>query len=516
MTAKMRTTPARVEGAPEEASPSSLMAAAGPGKLGLGMATALVVGNMIGSGVFLLPASLAAFGGISLVAWVFTAAGAMLLALVFARLGRAHPRTGGPYAYSRKAFGDFVGFQTAWGYWIAVWAGNAAIAVAFVGYLAYFWDALATNRALAAAVALGAIWLLTAVNSLGVRQGGVVQAVTTVLKLIPLVAIGAVGVFMINADNFGGFNISGDSNYGALTAVAALTLWAFIGLESATVPAEDVAEPERTIPRSTIIGTAVAALVYILGTAAVMGAIPAETLGSSTAPFADAADEIFGSWAGGWVAAGAAISAFGALNGWILLQGQVPMAAARDRLFPRFFGRTSATNTPVIGLVVSSVLVTGLMLMDYTKSLVDQFTFVILLATLTTLVPYAYSAGAQLLFLATDRERFAGRRFAVDVAVAGLAFAYSVWMIGGSGYEVVFKGFLLLMAGIPVYVWMRWQAARGDAGGMVTLETGADAGGPDGNGHGHGPNGSGDGDGHGHVPDVVDLTTRDLSTSDGG
>ncbi|HEY8546670.1 MAG TPA: amino acid permease [Acidimicrobiales bacterium] len=431
--------------------------------LGMGMATALVVGNMVGSGVFLLPASLAPYGGISLLGWVVTAFGAMALALVFARLGRAHPRTGGPYAYSRKAFGDFVGFQTAWGYWIAVWAGNAAIAVAFVGYLGYFWERLATNRALAASVALAAIWLLTAVNSLGVRQGGLVQAVTTVLKLLPLVLIGVVGVFMMDTGNFGGFNPSGDSAYGALSAVGALTLWAFIGLESATVPAEDVKDPDRTIPRSTILGTAIAAVVYILGTAAVMGAIPADALAGSTAPFADAAKEIFGSWAGGWVAAGAAISAFGALNGWILLQGQVPMAAARDRLFPRLFARThrpTGTDTPVIGLVVSSLLVTVLMLMNYNDSLVDQFTFVILLATLTTLVPYAYSAGAQLLFLVTDRERFSGRRFAVDLAIAALAFAYSAWMIAGSGYQVVFRGFMLLTAGIPVYVWMRWQATR--------------------------------------------------------
>ena len=130
--------------------------------LGLWMATALVVGNMIGSGVFLLPSSLARYGGVSIVAWLLTAAGAVLLALVFARLGRAYPQTGGPYAYSRTAFGDFVGFQTAWGYWIAIWAGNAAIAVAFVSYLSVFWGALATNALLAAAVAVAAIWALTA------------------------------------------------------------------------------------------------------------------------------------------------------------------------------------------------------------------------------------------------------------------------------------------------------------------------------------------------------------------
>jgi basic amino acid/polyamine antiporter, APA family len=427
-------------------------------KLGVGMATALVIGNMIGSGVFLLPSSLASYGGLSLVAWVVTAAGAMLLALVFARLGRTYPDAGGPYAYSRRAFGDFVGFQTAWGYWIAVWAGNAAIAVAFVGYLSTFWGTLADNNALAALVALGAIWGLTWINALGVRLGGWVQGVTTVLKLVPLVAIATIGLLSFSSANFGAFNPTGGSAFSGITAAAALTLWAFIGLESATVPADDVADPKRTIPRSTIIGTAIAAVVYILGTVAVMGVIPADTLATSSAPFADAAREMWGSWAGKAVAAGAAISAFGALNGWILLQGQVSMAAARDRLFPSVFGRTSRNGTPVFGLVVSSVLVTVLMGMNYTKSLVDQFTFVILLATLTTLVPYAYSAAAQLLLLATDRASFSGRRLATDAVIAGLAFAYSLWTIAGSGYEVVFKGFMLMLAGIPVYVFLKWRA----------------------------------------------------------
>jgi APA family basic amino acid/polyamine antiporter len=444
-------------------------------KLGLWLATALVVGNMIGSGVFLLPSALASYGGISLVAWGFTAAGAILLALVFARLGRAYPQTGGPYAYSRRAFGDFVGFQTAWGYWIAIWAGNAAIAVAFVGYLAYFWDELADNRALAAFVALAAIWFLTWINALGVRQGGLVQGVTTILKLVPLVAIGFIGIFLINADHFSPFNTSGDSAFGAITAAAALTLWAFIGLESATVPAGDVENPSRTIPRSTVIGTLIAAVVYVLGTVAVMGVVAPSVLAESTAPFADAAREIFGSWAGGWVAAGAAISAFGALNGWILLQGQIPMAAARDRLFPATFGRTTRSGAPVVGLVVSSALVTGLMLMNYTESLVDQFTFIILLATLTTLVPYAYSAMAQVMLLVTDRARFSGRELAKDAVIATLAFGYSLWAIAGSGYEVVFKGFMLLLAGVPVYVWMKWRAAKAEEAELVTMARGAES-----------------------------------------
>ncbi|MEW2354763.1 amino acid permease [Spirillospora sp. NPDC029432] len=427
-------------------------------KLGPWMATALVVGNMIGSGVFLLPSTLAEYGPISLVAWGFTAAGAILLALVFARLARAYPRTGGPYAYARRAFGDFVGFQTAWGYWIAVWAGNAAIAVAFVGYLAHFWPALRDDRILAAGVGLATIWLLTAVNAYGVRGGGAVQVVTTVVKLVPLLLVAVVGLFFVEAGNYGEFNASGGSAFSAVTAAAALTLWSFIGLESATVPAEDVEDPERTIPRATVAGTAVTALVYILGTVAVLGLVPAAALATSTAPFADAAGAAFGGWAADLVAAGAAISAFGALNGWILLQGQIPFAAARDGLFPRVFTRTGRGGAPVVGLAVSSVLVTGLMLMNYNAALVDQFTFIILLATLTTVIPYSYAAVAELVLLATDRAAFSGGRLARDAVIALLAFGYSAWAIAGAGYEVVYKGTLLILAGMPVYAWLKYRA----------------------------------------------------------
>jgi APA family basic amino acid/polyamine antiporter len=425
--------------------------------LGFWMATALVVGNMIGSGVFLLPSALAPYGGISIVGWLFTAVGAMLLALVFARLARAYPKTGGPYAYSRLAFGDFVGFQTAWGYWINIWVGNAAIAVAFAGYLAVFWPEVGTNSALGAVVALAAIWLLTGVNALGVRAGGWVQSVTTVVKLVPLVAIGVMGLFHLNGANFQPFNASGESNFAAVTAVAALTLWAFIGLESATVPAEEVADAERVIPRSTIFGTGIAAVVYILGTIAVLGTIPAAQLADSTAPFSDAAGVIFGSWAVPLVAIGALVSTFGCLNGWILLQGQVPLAAAKDGVFPSVFARINDAGVPVVGLLVSSVLVTVLMATNYAGGLVALFTFAILLATLATLIPYAYAAMAELMLFATDRTRFSARNLTVDVIIALLAFGYALWTIAGAGADVVLKGTLLFLGGIPVYVAIKWR-----------------------------------------------------------
>ncbi len=310
-------------------------------------------------------------------------------------------------------------------------------------------------------MALAAIWVLTWVNAVGVRQSGLVQAVTTALKIIPLLVMATIGLAFINMDNFTPFNQSGGSAFGAITAVAALTLWAFLGLESATIPAEDVENPERNIPRATIWGTIGTAAIYILSTIAVLGIIPASTLAGSTAPFADAAEVAFGGWAGNLVALGAVISTFGALNGWILIQGQIPMAAARDRLFPARFAQMSKNGTPVFGLVMSSVLVTILMATNYTRGLVDLFTYTLLIATLTTLIPYAYSAMAQLLLFAKDHEHLSGRKLLTDVAVTILAFAYAVWAIYGAGQEVVFYGMLLLLAGIPVYVWMKWTDARG-------------------------------------------------------
>jgi APA family basic amino acid/polyamine antiporter len=420
------------------------------------MCTALVVGNMIGSGVFLLPASLGSYGAVSLVGWAFTSTGAILLAVMFAKLSRMLPRSGGPYAYTRAGVGEFAAFLVAWGYWISICAGNAAIAVGMVGYLGFFWQPLAANPIPGAAAALAAIWLLTWVNSRGVREAGGVQLVTTLLKLLPLVAVGTVGLVFLHGDNFTPFNVSGRSTISAVSATAALTLWAFLGLESATIPAGEVERPDRTIARATILGTLTAALVYVLGTVAVMGVIPAAALAQSTAPFADAAAAMWGPWAAKAVAAGAAISCFGALNGWILLQGQLPLAAALDGVLPPVFGRVSGRGTPVAGLVISSVLVTLIVATNFTRGLVDEFTFIILLATITTLVPYVFSSLAFVVMTLKGQvtaQRSAGYRLAV-LGVIGLA--YSTWAIVGSGSDAIFWGCVLLLAGVPLY----WWAAR--------------------------------------------------------
>jgi basic amino acid/polyamine antiporter, APA family len=437
--------------------------------LGLSMATALVIGNMVGSGVFGLPSSLASTGPISLLAWVLTGAGAILLALVFANLGRAYPQTGGPYAYARRAFGDFAGFWTAWGYWIAAWVGNAAIATIFVSYASVFWPVLGHDNVRAFMLGMGVIWLLTLINVAGVRESGLVQLATTVLKFVPLLLIGLIGLFYMHSGNFTPFDPHHASLVGhwhAITFAATLTLWAFLGLESATIPAEEVKDPERTLPRATIFGTIVTTAMYVVATVAVMGVIPASKLANSNAPFADAARAMWGASVLGMspaklIAAVAMISTFGALNGWILIQGRIPLAAAQDGLFPKQFALVGGTRkTPWVGLVASSVLLSLLLGMNYQSSLTDTFTKIIILATLTTLVPYAFAAAAQLMLMFREPERFSGRRLVVDAVVALLAFAYAFWMIYGAGQEYIAQGFLLLMAGIPVYVFLKWRQSR--------------------------------------------------------
>lgn len=431
--------------------------------LGLGLATALVIGNMVGSGVILLPASLAPYRGMGLIGWGVTAVGAFLLAWVFARLSRVYPKTGGPYAYSRRAFGDFIGFQTAWGYWIAAWLGNVVIATGFVSYLGRFWDTAAgstpTDHVIQAGTAAAAIWVLTLVNVLGVRQSGLMQAFTTVLKMLPLVAIAFVGIFWIKSGNIS-FHPMDGSNFAAINSAAALTLWAFIGLESAVIPAQHVRDPERNLPRATLLGTVATAVIYITGMVAIMGILPAETLANSTAPFADAADQIWGGTAGDLVAIGAVIAAFGCLNGWILLQGQMPYAAARDRLFPKVFARLTRSGTPAAGIVISSVLITLAIVPTYNSSTTERFTDFVFLATTTTLIAYLYGAAAQMMLLISDRKRFGLRSIGGEMTMAMLAVAYAIWTIYGAGYRFAAWAFILVAAGIPVYVWLKAQAAK--------------------------------------------------------
>ena len=432
-------------------------------QLGLWTSTSLVVGNMIGAGVFMMPAALAKFGGISLVGWVCSAIGAFFIAKVFSHLSKLLPAAdGGPYAYSQKGLGDFAGFLVAWGYLVSVWCTNAAITVSFISAMSTFFPALANNSYLAISVGLATIWFLSWVNSLGILTSGILQLITTILKIVPIVLIGLVGLFYIQWNNFLPFNGSGTSSIAAITATTTLTFFAFLGIECATIPSGSVANSAATVAKATTLGTLIATLVYILGTVSVMGMIPAGQLKNSVTPFADAAVIIWGQGAKYWVSAGVAISAFGALNGYILIQGQMPYAVAKDELFPKIFTRKNKQGVPVYGIVISSIFVSLFMAMNYTKGLVEQFQFLILLTTSTILIPYVFCTASYLLMRLRVKD-ITKNMITSAIVLAALTFLFCIWIMLGLGYETVFWGFVLTMSSVPIYVFAIWKRDKNTA-----------------------------------------------------
>lgn len=419
------------------------------------MCVALVVGNSIGSGVFLLPSALAPYGLNSVLAWGFTACGAVFLAVVFARLSRAYPAAGGPYAYVHLAFGPFTAFIVAWGYWISIWVGNAAIATGAVSYLSPLLPWIASVPGASAAVTLLFLWLLTFVNWYGIHASGWVQSVTTVLKVLPLSAIAVLGLFSVRSGNVAAAAAGIPLSVSGTTAAATLTLWALLGLESATIPADKVHDPSRTIPAATLLGTVITALICILACTTVLLLVPPQTLAQSNAPFVDLARQYWGDTAGKLLAVFAAISGFGALNGWILLQGELPNAMAKSGVFPQIFARESPQRTPGVALFFSSGLVTLLILMNLQKSMVSIFTFMILLSTTACLVLYALCSLA-LLRLQWTGQLGAPRAGTLPLAAVGvIATAYSLWAIVGAGAEAVGWGAVLLILGAPLYFLVR-------------------------------------------------------------
>jgi len=453
-----------------------------PRQLGFWMCLALVVGNMIGSGVFLLPASLAAFGLNSITGWIFTASGGVLLAIVFAQLARVYPQAGGPYLYPRVAFGECCGFVMAWGYWMSVWVGNAAIAIGSVAYLAELVPALKTTPGAPVLTSVALIWILTFLNWRGVKQMGVFQLVTTVLKIMPLLAVIVLAFLLLGRGDATVIKVEPQPlSISAMTAAAILTLWPLLGLESATVPAENVIDPQRNIPRSTLWGTIVTALIYVIACSAVILLIPGSQLKSSSAPFADVMRLFWGDWAASALALFAFISGFGALNGWILIQGEMPRVLAKERIFPELFAHESRYRTPDYSLFITSALVTIVLLLNLSSSMVDVFTKIILIATLAYLVMYLFCSAAAFWLALRGDMGLQGRRLLWLIVVAILGALYSVWTLwgaasfpaemGGIGIEAFWWGMGLFALGLPLYFLLKWWQRRVASPVVATSQT---------------------------------------------
>lgn len=449
---------------PDNSTPDSAALSGGVSahkSLGIAACTAIVVGNMVGSGFYLSPAAVAPYGNLAILVWIVMGAGAICLGLTFARLARLVPAVGGPYAYTRLAYGDFPGFLIAWGYWISIWSSLPVIAVALAGAVVDLFPIL-RGRAMVVLLTLAAIWVVALINLRGVKAAGLMAELTTYAKLVPFGAVAIVGLLYIDTSHFSEFNPSGVPLLQATAALAPLTMFAFLGLESATVPAGDVRDPERTIPRSTVLGITIAATLYVFGTIVVMGVLPRNELVNSIAPFSDAARAMWGRTGEISISLAVILSSIGALNGWTLLMGQVPMAASRDGLFPPLFGRLSARQVPATGIVVSAALATALVLVQAAGSggFSAFYNLVVGLSTMAAVIPYAFCALAGSLVAARVSG---GTKVPRVTAIEIIAFVFAMFTLYGCGAEPVLYGLVLLLLGIPVYVWQRRRAGAPSA-----------------------------------------------------
>jgi APA family basic amino acid/polyamine antiporter len=432
---------------------------------GLPVAIALIMGSIIGVGIFNLPTSLASYGPITLFSMLLTTVGAIALALMFAALSRRLPADGGPYAYSRAAFGNRIGFFNAWSYWITAWAGNAGIAVGWVLYVEEFINK-GGNKLITVLLVLVGLWIPAIINMSGVKNMGAVQMWTTVLKFIALAFMSTVGLFYIKGGNFTPWNVSGESAIGAIGGGMAIALFSYLGVEVASVAAGKVRDPDKNVPKSTVYGTLACAVVYMLSLIAVFGILPTTTLQESDAPFSAAVNAMFGgTWAGHVMAIAVIISGLGALNGWTMICAEMPLAAAKDGLFPERFRQLSKNGVPVYGILASTALASIAMAINYIGSNgATVFTTLVLMTGITSAIPYGFSALAQIKWRIVDRRELHAARFARDLSVAIVALVFSILFIvysrnTGHSFFVYWAPYLLagvaLVLGIPVYLAQR-------------------------------------------------------------
>ncbi len=440
--------------------------------LGLPSATALVIGSIIGTGVFTMPGVMAGAGTSSILVLGVISLGAVMLGVLFGQLTRRIPSSdGGLYAYARHEFGDFAGYLTAWCYWITAWAGNAAIVSSWVLYVESLFGIHNPSAWTNVGIAMCGLWIPAAVNLVGVRQMAWFQNFTVVLKFLPLLVVGVVGWFFVKAANFGPFNATGGSLYSAIGIAAGVALFSFIGVECASIAAGRVKDPRRNVGRASVLGTAISGLLYIAVTAAVMGLVSHRALNGNGAPFVDAFQSMFGqaAWVGKLVAATAVVSGIGALNGWTLVTAEMPWAAAKDGLFVPQFAKTYRDGIPWFGILVSTAVASLLMMFAYsTKTGLTVFTYLVGLSVVTVAIPYFLSACAQLAYLVSGRRAVNGWRLARDLSIASASVLFSLWVAFTSGYQAVYQAMLLLLIGIPIYAFLK---ARRERLGLVAAPT---------------------------------------------
>jgi APA family basic amino acid/polyamine antiporter len=419
----------------------------------------LVIGIVIGNGVFMLPAVLAPYGKLSIVAWIIAGVGTIFIALVLGMLAKRHSIQGGIYGYTRDTQGDLAGFLIAWGYWISILAAVAAGAVAVTGYLSFFMPIISSNSMLSATIAIAFIWLITAINITGIKIASTFQLITSLLKLLPLFII-SVGALLLgdpeNASIDSGVMNNADqpSLFFLISEMVMITMWAYIGIEAVTLPSDNIICPEKNIPRALIIGTLTVTVIYISLSYGVMTLIPLADLAKSTAPIADAASIILGPWGAGFIAAAALISMISSINANTLIVGIMPDALAKDKLMPDFFSTKSKAGIPINTVILSGFLASLLVVMSFSEGLLSAFKTLMMLSTLTVLLPYATSSLAEIIM--QKRELTATTKINwVTFSIAFIALLFSIFAIVGSGLMIALQGLILFAAGLPFYFWSK-------------------------------------------------------------
>ena len=369
-----------------------------------------------------------------------------------ARLVKRIPKTGGPYVYVNEGLGTFSGFIIAWTYWVACVSAIAGISIAFVGYLGFFLPQIANSQIYALLASLLLIWIIVFLNIRSLENSSKFQLISTLLKLLPLIFIVLLGAFNFNVNNLPELNPSNLHPISLIATVTTLVMWSFIGIETATVPADNVINPQETIPKVLIASVITILVLYILVSIAIAALVPASELLDSSAPFALAASKILGVTGGTIVSLGALISTLGSLNANTLTAGNLSLAAARDGLLPSKFVILSKNGTPIFTYLLTGAFVSILLILNYTKGVVNAFVFMAMLSTLSTLLAYAFCAIAEFKFSRADKKNLQ-RNNALLISCG--TFLYAFFAIWGAGIEMIIYSIILILIGTPIYLFKK-------------------------------------------------------------
>lgn len=419
-------------------------------KLNLIQSISLVIGNMIGVGIFMLPASLSEYGSISIFGWIISGIMALLIAVIFRNITYTFNDSNNPIDYLESIFGDFIGFFIIWGYWISILLVNASIAIAITSYLSVFTDII-QKREFAILISILIVLVIAFINYNGIKNTGNFQLITTILKIVPLTTTIFLGFYFFDINNFFPINLSSETNFKAITITTTLTFFAFLGIESASIPADKISNPKKNIPKSTMIGTIITFCIYVFSMIAIIGIMHPNEIYMSSAPFADAIGFILGNYGKNIIAIFAIISGLGALNGWTLLQIEIPKKLSNKGLLGKRFSKVNSKDVPYQTLIFSSIIVSMLILINYTKSLSTIFTYLILTSTFCSLMLY--------LFISFSEIIISFKKINFSRIIRGiLSLLFVMWLVIGVGYESIISGLILLSFSIPIYIYQKKYA----------------------------------------------------------